>query len=590
MTAISPSIIPTVSAGSLFSQFTTNDSFNVRWLSPTEPVFFEVFNRPTADAVVRQLVIAKAVDNLQVRLGHQNLFPFINQAEIDLGSSREDIPISLIWDLHVSLPKKWDWIRLAKIKRISGSNPTGSDPTGDDYTGKLRLIFTGQEEGSTVETAIFMADYQIDSNLTFQKMRVEAVPATEESVAIGSSESETVSGEIIFKTLDADDDVIQQFYDTVAPPVPATTGSDGLFESPAEYELADNDAGTESVENDFSSAVFTHGSGMLTSSAINNIPALDSDLDTWLSTFNYPYRSDANRTSSAPIAVTLPKGMFDEFLLIAPDGDRPSDDSTGNYFPVWISKITREDAQADVITLHFSTFNVSDVPSTDPIEFAQLVLNRTDTAGKVVAIEPTNDLFPLATGSLSEQFEQGFGRGHVVLSSKWGITGGEVESFFDALIPPVGDEVEFTFPMGSLTISSRGLSRVPKTIPTVGESAALAGTTSTLANPTYPGSDNKYITENDQGLGDQIDFADPDSGLAEELRNNPAIEQYGYTGALAHRTVKLVIDSSDEDNLDYDRDILPRLVILLKRQPEFGDFWYDGTKLKFFNGDSWQTP
>ncbi|GAG34935.1 unnamed protein product, partial [marine sediment metagenome] len=59
------------------------------------------------------------------------------------------------------------------------------------------------------------------------------------------------------------------------------------------------------------------------------------------------------------------------------------------------------------------------------------------------------------------------------------------------------------------------------------------------------------------------------------------------TGGLAHRTVRLVVNGNGTSHT-YDTDILPRLRALLGRDPEFGDFWYDGTRLKFFNGDTWQ--
>jgi hypothetical protein len=54
--------------------------------------------------------------------------------------------------------------------------------------------------------------------------------------------------------------------------------------------------------------------------------------------------------------------------------------------------------------------------------------------------------------------------------------------------------------------------------------------------------------------------------------------------------VKLVVsaDSLGDNPTTYTNEILPRLRILLGRDPRFGDFWYNGTRLMFFNGDSWQ--
>jgi len=589
MPTIDPSLVPTVTPGSLFSKFTEQDLLNIRWLVAGDAGYFEALNRPIADLAVRQLIIAKAVDALQIRLGHQNMFPFIVQPQLDLGGTmRFDVPLSLIWDSHVSLPKKWKNIRLAKIKRISGHNATGSTGSGNsDYTGKLRLIFTGQETLVSAETAIFMADYTIDSTLDFQLVDVSVVTSSEESIAIGSGESETIAGQIIFKTMDLTEADVQAFLDTVAPPMPGTEDSEGIFLSPATYELADNDAGGASVDNDLSFTVFTHGSGMLTSSALCNIPSLDSDLNTWINTFNFPFRSDATLTASTPAAIEIPKGLFEEFTLIVPNNDRPTGNTTGNYFPVWVSKIVRNDVSANQITLYFATFNVSSVASTEAIDFATLVLTRDAIGGTILAIEPLDDLFPLITDpTLSAQFRQGFGHGHVRLSSKWGVTDGEVNDFFDSLVPFVGDDLEFTFTASATALSSFGLSRIPKSIPTIGESEALSGSTSSLDNPKYPSSNNRYVVEEDQGVGDTLDFSDPDTGLDASIREHPSIAQYGQTGALVHRTVSLVVDLSKGD-INYNTHILPRLNLLLGRNPKFGDYWWDGTNLKFFTGDSW---
>ena len=193
-------MIPTKSPGTLFSSLTGgDDTLNVRWLVATDPAMYEVLNRPTADVVVRQLVIAKAVDNLQVRLGHQSMFPYVVQPIITSGTSQADVPLGWVWDCHASLPKKWEKLRLAKIKRISGDNSTTNG-----YTGELRCIFTANVMGSDVEVAVLYADYKIDSQLTYQTVRFLAVPTTEEAVTISPSEAETVGGFILFKTLDAD--------------------------------------------------------------------------------------------------------------------------------------------------------------------------------------------------------------------------------------------------------------------------------------------------------------------------------------------------------------------------------------------------
>jgi hypothetical protein len=149
MPTIDPDLIPSIAPGQIFSTLTEQSSLNVRWISPRDPVFFEVMNRPMADIVVRQLIIAKALDALELRLSHQALFPFLITCKVDVGTTNIETPISWIWDMHVSIPAKWEYLRLAKIKRISGVN--GTTPTGS-----LRLIFTAQEKGSSVEVALFL--------------------------------------------------------------------------------------------------------------------------------------------------------------------------------------------------------------------------------------------------------------------------------------------------------------------------------------------------------------------------------------------------------------------------------------------------
>ena len=118
MPTISPSIIPSIAAGTLFSRFTTDSELNIRWLTATDPNYFSVLNRPIADVTVRQLILSKAIDALQGSLSHQTYFPFVIQPQLDFGTSFPFIPNNIIWDLHVSLPAKWHDMRLAKIKRI----------------------------------------------------------------------------------------------------------------------------------------------------------------------------------------------------------------------------------------------------------------------------------------------------------------------------------------------------------------------------------------------------------------------------------------------------------------------------------------
>jgi hypothetical protein len=93
------------------------------------------------------------------------------------------------------------------------------------------------------------------------------------------------------------------------------------------------------------------------------------------------------------------------------------------------------------------------------------------------------------------------------------------------------------------------------------------------------------VTEQDQGLGDQIDL-EAVSGITP----HDAIDRYGYSGGLAHRCVKLIVDADQlgSDSNVYTTHILPRLRALLGRDPQFGDWWYNGTRVMFNNGDAWQ--
>ena len=119
-----------------------------------------------------------------------------------------------------------------------------------------------------------------------------------------------------------------------------------------------------------------------------------------------------------------------------------------------------------------------------------------------------------------------------------------------------------------------------------GQYDALSGTTSTFTTPILPSSANRYVTELDQGLGNAVNFSNNSSVLG-----HIAIEPIGYSGALNHRIVKLVVDSTlvPNDPLYYQTYILPRLTLLFgNRPPQFGDGWYNGVRFMWYNGDSWQ--
>lgn len=583
MPTITPSLVPTISPGNIFSALTGGDTtLNIRWLVATDPAYYEVINRPIADVTLRQLIIAKAIDNLQVKLGHQNNFPYITQPTVASSTLEVEVPIGLIFDMHASLPKKWENLRLAKIKRIAGENSST-----DGYSGWLRLIFTANTEDSLVEVAIFYADYQIDSQLTYQTSRLQVVTSTEESVVINSGESETVAGFIIFQTLDTSEAIVQDFYNLLAPPdSPVDANSDNIYDNPTIYEITDNVAGGINVTDDVSTSIISHGSGLLTDSAWNAIPTLDSDIQSWINSFNYPFAVDATLTSVD--GITIPVGMFKEFSITAPAGDQPTGDISGTYYPVWISRIERVVADTE-LKIYFGTYNVIDseiggTPSTETIEFAYMTLNRSGVENDIIEIVPNTNLQGIS-GTSADEAGQHFGRGHVVLSQLWTGTATEIDSFFASFNTILTTPADTEFTISATRLSSFAVSRVPKYIPTIGQSYALQGSAQRRSVPIYPSDDNRYITEQDEGIGDQIDLESETGIIA-----HSAIDRYGYTGGRSQRCFKLVIDQSkvsDSDSTFYTNYVLPRLVLLLGRSPVFGDTWYDGIRFRTYNGDAW---
>jgi hypothetical protein len=391
---------------------------------------------------------------------------------------------------------------------------------------------------------------------------------------------------MIFQTLDTTLTAVQSFLDLLAPDNITDANSDGIFDDPSTYEIVDTGPGGSSVSSDFSLQAMSHGTGLFTDSAWNAIPNLDSDIQSWITSFNYPFDSDANRQSTD--GIIIPNGLFREFDITAPAGDQPTGDTSGTFYPVYISKIERVDATGSQLKFYFATYNITDVdaggsPSTTPIEFATLDLLRTAETGDIIEITPIDNL-ELQSGVGADQWHQHFGRGHVVLSSLWGGTGTEVTDFFDAF-DEIADPAETTFSQTATRISSFGVSRVPKYVPTIGQSRALLGSSSRLDTPIPPSYDNRYVTEADQGLGNTIDL-EAETGIT----SNTSIDRYGYTGAIGHKIVKLVINATElgSSSTFYDNEVLPRLQILFGRDPAFGDFWYNGTRLMFYNGDTWQ--
>lgn len=571
MPAINPATVPFVSPGEMFNRLVTDPTFAVRWLSPLEPAYYEVLNRQGADIVLRQLVIAKALDRINQNVGYLSQFPFIVQPQVQNGSTIANVPVRIFWDMHISMPDKWSNVRLARVDRVNGANGTGGD------TGTVRFIFTGNERtdgtDSAVETALFYLDYKIDSALTYQDARPHPADVTSgisgfsANLAIG--EAPTVGGSVVFHTQDSTTADMQSFLQVAAP--------GGTNEA---YQILDTTGGGTDA---FSPSGLSHGTGLLTSSAYNGIVSLESDPLNWIEAFNFPFSLVGTRIS-LDSAITIPAGLFQEFSITAPANDAPSTTNDGTHYPVWISSLTRNGS--DYI-FSFSTFNITDSapnPSV-PVIFAKLTLQRNMVGGQLVDIEPLNNLV-LRTGSNTDLglATQHFGRGHVVLSRKWDTTGGEVDDFCNQLPEVPSGTNTVTFASSATRISAFACTRTPKYTPTKGENQALRGTTARKTSPLHPSDSNRYVTEGDEGLGDAINL-DASSGIVPD----PAISPVGHMATRCHPLIKLVVDQSrvTEDAAYYDNAILPRLTILFGRAPRFGDEWYTGTRFMRYNGDSW---
>lgn len=580
---LSPSHIPTITAGNLFARLTQDETLNVRWVTPADPVLYSVYNRVYADIVVRQLAIAKAVDSVGVSLSHLTTFPFVIPALVGDGTSIVNVPQAWIWDMQASVPATWENLRLAKIVRVSGENTETTDSIS--YTGKLRLIFSANKRGFTAEHSLFYVDYTINSPLTYQLCRIALATSDIDADAVTTAEtdSSTISGFVEFKTLDQSVGENQTFLNLLAPPSVLTDEDDnGEYDSPAIYEVIDSDAGGPTASDDFALSALNHGTGLLTYSAWNSIPSAYNDIQSWIESVNYPYDDDANRLSTT--SVRIPNGLFREFNIAAPAGDQYTGDTSGLTYPVYVSRIEAVGTTEETIRYYFATFGVDDSdPSVAPIEFATLDLSKGMIAGEVVSIIPLTDLF----GVNNELFQQGFGRGHVVLSNKWSDDIAEINDFFDSFSTLIASPRDISFPQANTRVSAFGVSRVPKYIPTKGQSQALAGTTSKLSDPIAPSESNLFVTEQDQGLGNQIDLE-----AVPGITPTSAIQRYGYSGSLCHRVIKMIVVASESDDQTddfYDVHVLPRLTELLGRAPIFGDVWYDGLAFKTYNGDTWQT-
>jgi len=557
MSIINPSYVPLISPGNIFEAL--NDETNnyaVRWIQPTDPVYYTVANRPISDTVLRQLIISKAIDNISLRLSHQSNFPFIITPIVVNGTNSSGLPLSWIWDMHVSIYYRWENLRLAKIKRTSGTNGTGS------YTGNLRLYFTAEDSTSGIETYLFYIDYDIDSDLTYQICPINMV--TDETPHIDTTSFAAMSGYVLMKTVDfSDSTFISLLTDVLYPPIAPLTETTG--------ELEDSAAGGSSNPSDFDSSSMSHGTGILTLSAFNIIPAVDTIIDNWLIATNFPFRVNLGRQSIGSSPLIIPQGLFYELSITAPAPDLyPS--STDDVFPVWISKIERNDPAASEITIYFSTYDIEHSASGyKTIQFASLTLARTDRQNDIKHITA---IAPLYYGKTSSDWYQGFGEGHVMLSAKWGSSSlsTEVKAMFDACAANTQDYFEFN--MTQTMLSPYAVHRVPKNIPTNGQFAALKGT---LGDSNPPNSSNEFVVKNDSGLGEAVD-------LAATYGSKVGIADIGYKATHAVAFVKLEV-TAESDSYDFDTDIKPRLEALFGRTLKFGDFWFNGVILSMYDGE-----
>jgi len=587
---INPQLVPTIAPGRLFTSFVTDDTLNIRWLRATDPAYFEALNRPIVDVALRSLIIAKAVDNLYASLGHEALYPFLIQPRIGSGSYVADIPINWIWSLEITAPQKWHNFRLAHIKRISGVNNLT-----DGYTGMIRVVFSATKIGSNQEIYLLWADYQIDSTLAWQIATLKVCTNQEESYVVNQDEVQTLCGSITFNTMDTSLLLTSVFLNTVAPPLITDTFTDGTYKQPAVYDVVDSLGGGSPSVGNFSTTSLSHGSGLITEAAWVSLPQQDSDVQAWLNAMNYPFDQSASLLN-IDSNISIPTGIFREFIITVPAGDEPSGISDSSYFPIWVDSIQL--INMNQARFFFSTYNNSESlvngpgPSLQPVQFAYVDIFRTGNQEDRLPIIPFNNLklnqtdpkFS-ASGATSE-WTQHFGRGHVVLSSIWTTQPSVIDGFFADLAGILTTPQVTEFTQATTRISSFGMSAVPRYVPTAGQSRALSGTTSRLSISINPSESNLYVTEQDQGLGNIVDLeAQPN------IAPMQSIERYGNSGALCHRIINLTIYSDQLPTNDpnfYNDNVLPRLTLLLGRPPQFGDMWYNGTRLLFNNGDQWQ--
>jgi hypothetical protein len=569
---INYNIIPTKIPGTIFNSLSGGDqNLSVRYYQALDPVHYSVLNRPIKDLEVRQMVIAKAIDTLNLSINSRVYHPFLIQPIIVSEATNFNLPTEIIWDMTISHPNGWHNFRLAKILRLSGNNINTTE--SDFYTGSLRFIFSASRRNSNREYAIFYADYDIDSPLSYQISELMPVLSDENLDTLNLSEIDGFTGSITFLTLDFTNKSYSDLFDVLAPNT--GTGNTG----PAVYEIADSAPGSTDITGDFNFQSISHGTGLITEGVLNTIPSQVVSGSSILQSIGYPFDIDADLTSID--GIMIPTGLFSEFVIIAPNNDLQTGDNSNTSNPVWLSKIQRVDSGN--LRLFFSTLSTDGTT----VEFAFSELLLTDNAGLIKVITPTNNVISRLP-STDQQFMQGFGRGHYKLSSKWDGPNETIIDFFNAM-GSLGSLTTTSFTLSSTRLSSFAVNRTSRNIPTSGQRDALEGSVGLgrRSSPLNPNANNRFVTELDEGLGEQIDLtAQPN------INPNSAIERYGHVGTRTHKLIYLGIDYdliSDDQNF-YDNHILPRLVILLGRNPVFGDEWYDGKRFAKYNGNSWQTP
>lgn len=569
MPTIDSSLIPLVSPGNVFPTLTGSSTLQIRFLISQDPHFFDVYNRPLGDITVRQLIIAKSLDQLGLRISHQTNFPFLVPATVDVATSQVALPVSWIWDMNVSLPDSWENLRLARIQRFPGD----SDLTDADFTGTLRLIFTANSVGGSSEIALFYVDYLIESNLSFQIKDIKPATTSEYPTVIPSNQQGTIAGFVTFRTLDVENEA--EFFANLAPAVDATAVVTAL-ECPTDYEITDTPAGGAAVDNDFSLVATSHGTGLLVVSAYNTVPPIGVDENSVLAALNFPWRSGTSLSSVDSLS-TIPSLLFSDFSITAPQGDRTI--SLEENYPVTLTKIIRLDSDADQLQFVFSTVNtIIGSTSSEMIEFASMVINRSGTPGDIVEITPRLNLRDNESSD-SELSFQNFGSGFAILSSAWTTDAG-ISAFFDSFKGIVDDPASRSF---TAVLSDFSVQRSPLNIPTLGQASALEGSSSRRDVPLNPSDDNRYVTELDEGLGDSVTFTD------EGLEANDDINDVGYKGGRVNKSVSLIVNTANDAKFNYADHILPRLKLLLGRSPIHGDEWFDGTTFKRYDGlsNSW---